>query len=131
MTIAELSSFIKQFRAETEAKLSRYAGVDYRAFVTPKPKVDPFARRDGEGDSAFACRLLAHGMAAPTFSSMAGNWAKLFKAYDRDGSGEITFDELRHVVRRELKIGARVLPEPRLEALFLEVGRRHDDVAYQ
>ena len=45
-------------------------------------------------------------------------WISLFKALDRDASGYITYDELRHVARVTLSLTASQLSESRLQALW-------------
>lgn len=50
-------------------------------------------------------------------------WYQLFKAVDEDGSGLITYDELRDAVRKVLKVGKNELPDLGLKALwcFLDI----------
>ena len=46
------------------------------------------------------------------------SWFKLFKHMDLDGSGKITYEELRDMVRGELmQLSEEKLPEPKLKAL--------------
>ena len=45
-------------------------------------------------------------------------WITLFKAIDRDASGFVSFDELRHIARITLAIPPSELLEPRLRALW-------------
>ena len=39
------------------------------------------------------------------------SWHNVFAAFDADGSGSVTYDELRDVVRRKLELGPRVVSE--------------------
>ena len=39
-------------------------------------------------------------------------WYRLFKRVDSDGSGAISYFELRRLVRNELKLSPKELPEP-------------------
>jgi len=50
---------------------------------------------------------------------IAATWSKLFKDFDNDNSGLLTYDELHSGVRERLKIKSRELPELELKALWV------------
>ena len=43
---------------------------------------------------------------------------KLFRAYDKDGSGSLEFDEMRLVLRKDMKLPAAVLSDAVIERIF-------------
>ena len=43
-------------------------------------------------------------------------WYRLFKIVDGDGSGTISYQELRQMIRRNLKVKTKELPEIKLQA---------------
>ena len=47
------------------------------------------------------------------------SWFKLFRHVDSDGSGLISYDEFVEMVRNDLKLSARVLPEARIQVVWL------------
>ena len=48
-------------------------------------------------------------------------WLLVFKEMDDDASGLLTFDELRHVIRRKFKISSKVFSEERIKSLWCAV----------
>ena len=48
-----------------------------------------------------------------------GGWFKLFRHMDDDGSGKVTFAEFEDLVRHELQLPPRELPEARLKAVWV------------
>ena len=54
-----------------------------------------------------------------TSYAAAATWSKLFKDFDNDHSGLITYDELKSGVRERLKVRERELSELQLKALWV------------
>lgn len=50
--------------------------------------------------------------------SLGGSWFRLFKRYDKDNSGMLSSDEFRKVIRKDLKIKAKELPDHYLLAAW-------------
>ena len=50
---------------------------------------------------------------------LARGWFKLFKHMDDDGSGRVSFAAFEDLVRHELQLPARELPEARLKAVWV------------
>jgi hypothetical protein len=53
-----------------------------------------------------------------SYSAGGQDWAKLFKHYDRDNSGELEWEEFRRAVRKDGKITAQAVPDGDLRSLF-------------
>ena len=47
------------------------------------------------------------------------SWFKMFRKVDGDGSGLISYDEFVEMVRGDLQLSAKVMPQARLQALWL------------
>jgi len=51
--------------------------------------------------------------------SMGGvDWHRLFDHYDRDGSGSVSLNEFRNIIRKDAKVTASMFPDEMLEHLF-------------
>lgn len=46
------------------------------------------------------------------------SWVNLFKDFDADGSGYVTYDEFMDVIRHKLKVTAKMLPQDTIDALW-------------
>ena len=60
-------------------------------------------------------------MAQLCVDASESEWYRLFKRVDGDGSGAISYNELRRLVREELKLTPKQLPEAELHALWLSL----------
>lgn len=58
----------------------------------------------------------AHKKSVPSWETPS--WFKLFRKVDSDGSGLISYDEFVEMVRTDLKLSARALPEAQLQMLW-------------
>ena len=59
--------------------------------------------------------------AITTSACAARSLAQLFRFYDRDNSGTISFDEFRGALRRDAKLTAAMVSDAELEQLFVRV----------
>lgn len=59
-----------------------------------------------------------NGRLAEAMRGKTGTWYTLFKEVDDDASGLITYDEMRTVVRKKLKMTKKDLSEQKLQALW-------------
>ena len=50
-------------------------------------------------------------LAAASYSSGGENAARLFRQYDRDNDGILTFEEFRRAVRKDAKVTAKQMPD--------------------
>ena len=55
---------------------------------------------------------------AASYSNGGQDWSKLFRHYDRDNDGGLTFDEFRRAVRRDAKITRTMLSDQQLHSVF-------------
>jgi len=55
----------------------------------------------------------------------AREWFRLFKHLDDDGTGRISYVEFAGMIREELRLNKRDLPEPRLQSLWRALDKAH------
>lgn len=74
---------------------------------------------DGSDDPVFSAKMKLRRLA-----TMNGNldFGKLFAYYDRDGGGEIDFNEFKSAIRRDALISPRMLPQADLLLMFAHIG---------
>lgn len=51
-------------------------------------------------------------------SNVAAKWKDLFNMYDRDGSGSLSFEDLKSLVRQSLHLSTKTCPDMELRLLF-------------
>ena len=64
---------------------------------------------------------------AEAMRGKTGTWYTLFKEVDDDASGLITYDEMRTVVRKKLKLSKKDLSEQRMQALWCALDEDFSD----
>ena len=67
--------------------------------------------------------------AGTDFLTLQDACLKVFNKYDVDNSGSLTHIELRNVVREELRLSNRIIPEDELKEMFLHMGGEGDGQA--
>lgn len=74
---------------------------------------------DESDDPVFSAKMKLRRLA-----TMNGNldFGKLFAYYDRDGGGEIDFNEFKSAIRRDALISPRMLPQADLLLMFAHIG---------
>ena len=60
-------------------------------------------------------------------ATINGSWYKLFKNYDKNNSGNITFDELRYVVYKELEVSKLEMAPRELRLVWSVLDRNGDN----
>lgn len=73
--------------------------------------------------------LVAESAASPNHSKKADEvqfWKTTFQKYDLDGSGALSFDEVVHIVREDLKLGERVISNVELRDFFQHIDLNGD-----
>ena len=60
-------------------------------------------------------------------ATINGSWYKLFKNYDKNNSGDITFDELRYVVYKELEVSKLEMAPRELRLVWSVLDRNGDN----
>ena len=100
-------------RAVADQVRSEAMGVRDRASVE---RIEPASAEAVDG----VARLFVHKLTELYEDPSKRSWFKLFRHMDDDDSGRITYAELAGLVREELKLSPRELPEVSLKA----VGRR-------
>ena len=55
---------------------------------------------------------------AASYTSHGQDWAKLFRHYDRDNSGELDWEEFRRAVRKDAQVTSEAVSDAELQGLF-------------
>lgn len=61
------------------------------------------------------------GSASRSQTNVAAKWKELFQQYNRDGSGALSFNDLRALVRHSLHLGEKSCPDAELRLLFTRI----------
>jgi len=113
-------------RLSSKGFFSRSTEMHLRAIPRPRPKSVPLPTA-ATPEEAHRLAVLLNDKLAQLFPPPAtANWFKLFRAIDYDGSGQISYDEFRQMVRNEMVLSRSEVPDKALKQVWRVIDQSGD-----
>lgn len=100
-----------QANPENDLRTSQYTGADLETLRLVFDKRKSLVRKIRRVTTLMRQKMMKN-------ATINGNWYKLFKSYDRDNSGNISFSELAYVVYKELEISKLEMSRKELKTVW-------------